>query len=167
MTSLPPTPKQLEYLRKLGYSGPANELTIRSASQRIEALQPDLRTLDLVGVFRSLNYKVTEVENSRKYWVRCPWANEHSWIHPTDTVIWQDLGAWPTFRCSHNHCADRKLADVIAWAKSIRPGIINDHCFHPLMMADWSFTTCLDATRTVMFEMTSFCARQRPSVLFP
>ncbi len=130
MTLAPPTPKQLEYLRALGYSGQTSELTVRSASEAIEQLRPDLRALNLVGVFRSLGYEITEVENTRKYWVRCPWANEHSWIHPTDTVIWQDPGQWPEFHCSHNHCADRKLDAVIQWAESIRPGIVNDHCSH-------------------------------------
>jgi hypothetical protein len=35
---------------------------------------------------------------------------------------------WPTFNCSHNHCAGRKLDDVIDWAAALRPGIIDEHC---------------------------------------
>jgi hypothetical protein len=130
LTEFPPTSKQLEYLRALGYPGQTSELTLRSASEAIAQLRPDLRTLNLVGVFRSLGYEITEVEDSRKYWVKCPWANEHSWIHQTDTVIWQSPGQWPEFHCSHNHCAGRKLDSVIQWAESIRPGIVNDHCSH-------------------------------------
>jgi hypothetical protein len=135
MTS-PPTPKQLEYLRELGYSGLTSELTVKSASETIEKLKqqvrPDLCTLDLVGVFAAFGYSATEVE-AGKYWVKCPWADEHSWTHLPDTVIWQSPGHWPEFYCAHNHCADRKLVAVIAWAESIRPGIVNEHCSHQLL----------------------------------
>src|SRR5689334_2258730 len=133
LTNLPPTPRQLEYLHKLGYTGQTSELNIRSASEAIEQLRPDLRTLNLVGVFAALGYSATEVE-AGKFWIRCPWSDQHSWIHSTDTVIWQDLGLghWPEFYCAHNHCADRKLDAVIQWAESVRPGIIAEHCSHHL-----------------------------------
>ena len=94
-------------------------------------MRADLATLDLAGVFETLGYSVTEVV-AGKYWVKCPWADEHSWTHPQDTVIWQDSGSWPEFHCSHDHCTERKLAAVIEWAESKRPGIINEHCSRQL-----------------------------------
>ena len=134
LTNCFPTPKQLEYLHALGYTGQTNQLTIRSASGEIEKLKaeqvrPELRTLNLVNVFHALGYSTTEVE-AGKYWVQCPWAKEHSWTHLTDTVIWQDHGHWPEFHCSHNHCTGRKLDAVIEWAESKKLGIINEHCSH-------------------------------------
>jgi hypothetical protein len=137
LTKPPPTSKQLEYLRELGYPGQTSELTVRSASEAIEKLKkqqvrPDLRTLNLVGVFHALGHSTTEVETG-KYWVRCPWADEHSWTHSTDTVIWQGHDHWPEYHCSHNHCAGRKLDAVVQWAESIRPGIVNEHCSHQLL----------------------------------
>jgi hypothetical protein len=94
-------------------------------------MRADLSTLDLAGVFEALGYSVTEVA-AGKYWVKCPWADEHSWTHPQDTVIWQNDGSWPGFHCSHDHCAGRKLAAVIEWAESKRSGIINEHCSRQL-----------------------------------
>ncbi len=132
LTKLPPTPRQLQYLHRLGYTGQTSELTIRSASEAIEQLRPDLRTLNLVGVFADLGYLATKVE-AGKFWSKCPWADEHSWTHLPDTVIWQSPGHWPEFYCAHNHCTDRKLDAVIAWAESIRPGIVNEHCSHQLL----------------------------------
>jgi hypothetical protein len=89
----------------------------------------DLSTLDLTGVFETLGYSVTEA-SPNKYWVSCPWSDQHSATGRSDTVIWQSGGSWPEFHCSHNHCADRKLDAVIEWTESLRPGIIDEHCSH-------------------------------------
>jgi hypothetical protein len=94
-------------------------------------MRADLATLDLAGVFEALGHSVTEVV-AGKYWAKCPWADEHSWTHRQDTVIWQDNGSWPVFHCSHDHCTGRKLAAVIGWAESKRPGIIKEHCSRQL-----------------------------------
>jgi len=131
------TEKQIRYLEVLRYEGDLRKLTIQSASEAIEKLKTqqirgDLSTLDLVGVFEALGYSTSEVE-AGKYWVKCPWAHEHSWTHPKDTVIWQDNNSWPEFHCSHNHCEGRKLEIVIEWAESKSPGIINRYCSHQLV----------------------------------
>jgi hypothetical protein len=51
--------------------------------------------------------------------VLCPWAGEHSDHRPaedSDTVVWPAQGeVWPTFHCSHAHCAQRTLKDVLAF----------------------------------------------------
>jgi hypothetical protein len=91
------------------------------------AVRGDLSTLDLIGVFEALGYKVTEVSPG-KYWAKCPWSNEHSFIGKSDTVIWEGNGNWPTFFCDHDHCAERNIDDVIDWAESQRPGIIDEFC---------------------------------------
>lgn len=91
------------------------------------AVLGDLSTLDLVGVFEALGHESIEA-GPGKFWVRCPWSDEHSFIGKSDTVVWEGNGNWPTFLCKHNHCVNRKLADVISWAESFRPGIINEFC---------------------------------------
>jgi P4 family phage/plasmid primase-like protien len=88
----------------------------------------DFNTLDLVAVCQVLGLDVRQANGDFKFWLRCPWAEEHSANGRSDTVIWQEPEKWPTFNCSHNHCAGRKLEDVIDWAEALRPGIIDEHC---------------------------------------
>ena len=53
-----------------------------------------------------------------KHAVRCPWVNEHSnedTPMDTSTVVWEaSPGAWPSFHCSHAHCAGRTVREVMA-----------------------------------------------------
>lgn len=53
-----------------------------------------------------------------KHAVSCPWVFEHSGESgpmDTSTVIWDaEPGLWPTFHCSHQHCAGRSIRDVMA-----------------------------------------------------
>lgn len=89
----------------------------------------DLSTLNLVGVLRALGRPVVEVRGKPgKYWVRCPWSDEHSGTGRSDTVIWQPFGKWPQFHCSHAHCAGRNIETVLEWAESQRSGIIDEFC---------------------------------------
>ncbi len=78
----------------------------------------DYRTLDVVRWFHAHgHYKRPAPDGGGKHFVRCPWVHEHSSAdHPakTDTVIWQAADGWPTFHCSHAHCAGRSLRDVLA-----------------------------------------------------
>jgi hypothetical protein len=98
-------------------------------------IQGDLATLNLVGVFRDLGLECRG-RTPGKFHVDCPWMHEHGETGKTDTVIWQEDGKWPEFHCSHNHCSQRKLnPDVIEWAESTSPGIIDAHCAQ-------SFETC-------------------------
>jgi len=92
-----------------------------------DAIHGDLSTLDLVSVFEALGREAAEAAPG-KFWVKCPWSDEHSFLGRTDTVIWEGNGSWPTFRCSHDHCENRNLNDVIDWAESQRPGIIDEFC---------------------------------------
>jgi hypothetical protein len=104
------------------------ETLLRKGSMSVpNTIQGDLSTLDLVGVFESLGREVTEASPG-KFWVKCPWSNEHSFVGKSDTVIWEASGNWPTFLCKHDHCENRNLDDVILWAESQRPGIIDEFC---------------------------------------
>lgn len=53
-----------------------------------------------------------------KHAVRCPWVHEHSNEDTpldTSTVVWEaEPGMWPSFHCSHAHCAGRSVRDVMA-----------------------------------------------------
>lgn len=78
----------------------------------------DFRTLDVVGWFRAHgHYKRPAPDGGGKHYVRCPWVHEHSSTdHPmkTDTCAWEASAGWPTFHCSHDHCAGRTLRDVMS-----------------------------------------------------
>jgi hypothetical protein len=88
----------------------------------------DLSTLNLIEVFKAIGLDVSQANGDYKFWVRCPWAEEHSATGSSDTVVWQEPENWPTFSCSHSHCAGRKLDDVINWVEARRPGIIDECC---------------------------------------
>lgn len=74
----------------------------------------DYNTLDLAGLFNSLGEYFSTL-HAEKHAVRCPWYAEHTDARqgPFDTIIWQEPGRWPTFRCAHSHCRNRKTFDVI------------------------------------------------------
>ena len=76
----------------------------------------DYRTLDIVAWFTAHGaYRRPLVGD--KHSTLCPWTGEHSTTSPasgSDTVIWEAADGWPRFHCSHAHCADRTLRDVIA-----------------------------------------------------
>lgn len=64
-----------------------------------------------------------------KHAVVCPWRNEHSDPDAgldrsgTDSVLFnpERAGQWPGFHCSHDHCAGRGIADVMAlWGDADR-----------------------------------------------
>jgi len=76
----------------------------------------DYRTLDVVAWFQSRNHYKRPMAGG-KHAVTCPWCSEHSTPDAPDdtgTVVWEADTGWPTFHCSHNHCDDRTLSDVMA-----------------------------------------------------
>lgn len=76
----------------------------------------DYRTLDAVAWF-SAHGAYRRPLGSGKHAIACPWDREHSTIdaeHSTATVLWETDGGWPTWHCSHAHCAGRTLRDVLA-----------------------------------------------------
>jgi len=73
----------------------------------------DFATLDVVAWFEAHGlYRRALGEG--KHAVTCPWAAGHTSKNPTETVVFEATGdKWPSFHCSHAHCADRKIADVV------------------------------------------------------
>ncbi|MGL4648819.1 MAG: hypothetical protein ACRC1H_05380, partial [Caldilineaceae bacterium] len=104
------------------------ESTVRGLTPRVEQAAPrakealrsgrggEFENLDIVGLTRAMGiYK--RVIAPHKHAVRCPWVSEHSdEDHPdrTDTVVWEAMNqGWPQFFCSHAHCTDRRVIDLI------------------------------------------------------
>ena len=84
---------------------------------RADGSRGDLKTLDVVAWFAAHD-AYRRAMGRGKHAVLCPWAGEHSTeAGPLDssTVIWEAHGgAWPSFLCSHAHCAGRSIRDVLA-----------------------------------------------------
>ena len=72
------------------------------------------RGFDVRGWFSGAGLYLQPTRDPGKHWVRCPWADNHSFTGPTDSVIWE--GEWPSFHCSHDGCANRDISDVVAVA---------------------------------------------------
>lgn len=77
----------------------------------------DFSTLDARAWFAARGAYKRELGGD-KHAVLCPWVFEHSnesGPMDTSTVIWNaEPGLWPTFHCSHQHCAGRSIRDVMA-----------------------------------------------------
>ena len=77
----------------------------------------DYRTLDVVGYFQSRGLYRHQIGDG-KHAVKCPWVGEHTTesLSGTDSVIWEaGHPDFPTFHCSHDHCAGRGLFAVIEY----------------------------------------------------
>lgn len=87
----------------------------------------DFTTLDVVAWFSAHGAYRRQLAEG-KHAVQCPWIDQHSTAPPpngSDTVVWEARDGWPSFHCSHAHCADRSLRDVIAlW------GDADSYCSH-------------------------------------
>jgi hypothetical protein len=76
----------------------------------------DYRTLDVVG-WVSAHGLYKRRCGVGKHAVTCPWSDEHSTKdhpHGSDTVVFESNGEWPGFYCSHAHCEDRSIRDLMA-----------------------------------------------------
>lgn len=77
----------------------------------------DFATLDVVAWFTAHGAYRRPLD-AGKHAVSCPWIDDHSTgprPNGSDSVVWErSNGGWPTFHCSHDHCAGRSLLDVIA-----------------------------------------------------
>lgn len=98
----------------------------------------DYRTLDAVRWFVAHNSYQGETGKPNQHWVDCPWKSEHTGgiQGETDTVLYTDnTDNWPTFKCSHAHCSNRDIQDVIKlWgdaddycSKEAKPSDIKTH----------------------------------------
>jgi hypothetical protein len=84
----------------------------------------DFATLDVRGWFGA-HSAYRRYLGGGKHAVLCPWVHEHS-SEPgpmdSSTVVWEAQGgAWPSFHCSHAHCAGRTVRHVLAlWGDADR-----------------------------------------------
>jgi hypothetical protein len=76
----------------------------------------DYKSLDVVRWFQAKGRYGRDLGDG-KHAVLCPWAEAHTDRRPaedSDTVVWEAAdGRWPVFHCSHAHCNDRGLEDVM------------------------------------------------------
>ena len=97
----------------------------RSRSTKIERIphqqfsKGDYSTLDIVGLCNHLGLYLRPIAD-KKHAVTCPWSGQHSTnTSDTSTIVFEGgSGQWPVFHCSHAHCADRKISDLLAYAGS-------------------------------------------------
>jgi len=111
------TRKQIGALAK-GYTRKAVRISIpATTSGPFISGRGDYKTLNAVAWFRSHGAYKRHLGNG-KHAIICPWLPEHSsadTLLKTDTVFWESTGTgWPTFHCSHAHCVNRTIKDVMA-----------------------------------------------------
>lgn len=80
----------------------------------------DLTTLDVAAWAAGLGLEPrrhgSTASGDARWAIRCPWQAQHTdgAQGATSTVLIESRGTPPGFRCLHAHCADRRLADVLA-----------------------------------------------------
>ncbi len=75
----------------------------------------DYNTLDGVAWFQVHGAYLGPAGQEHKHFAVCPWALNHTdgKQGETDTVLWTEPKKWPTFACSHAHCAGKGIQDVM------------------------------------------------------
>lgn len=95
--------------------------------------EEDLRTLRFTDLLRDLNLLGHCLDASEGKWtVRCPWESEHSGDPSpepeSDTVIFENSGRLPGFKCLHAHCANRRMEEFLKEIEQKHPGKIEGYC---------------------------------------
>jgi len=75
----------------------------------------DYNTLDAITWFSVHGALLGPAGQEHKHFVICPWALNHTdgKMGDTDTVLWTEPKKWPTFNCSHAHCAKKGIKEVM------------------------------------------------------
>lgn len=75
----------------------------------------DYNTLDAYTWFSVHGAMRGPAGQEHKYWVVCPWQAQHTpgTNNDTEAVLWTEPKKWPTFSCSHGHCAKKDIQDVM------------------------------------------------------
>ena len=111
----------LELLEQLAELAPQTHVTkprsgVNGHKRDSQRVNGDYTTLDVVAWFGAHGHYGGLLE-SDKHAVLCPWSDQHTDIRPagdSDTVIWDPVDdKWARFHCSHAHCIDRCLDDVM------------------------------------------------------
>jgi hypothetical protein len=118
-------PEQIERLVALWAPQAQRERKVVDLDQarQLRSGSGDYTTLDAIAWFAAHGAYLRPLD-AGKHAVRCPWAHEHTTSSPatgSDTVVFDDPGRWPTFHCSHSHCAGRSILDVMqVWGDADR-----------------------------------------------
>jgi hypothetical protein len=100
--------------------------------------------LDIAALLGELGVKLTETNSKEpgKYWLPCPWRGEHGETKIEDTTIWIRAGQWPEFSCSHSHCKDRLLKDLLEWTEERQKGIVKKYCVNRFLRVYYDKGDC-------------------------
>jgi hypothetical protein len=75
--------------------------------------------VDLVAEFTDRGWLI-EDRGDAFYYVRCPWAGEHTASSgPSETALWAYERGF-CFKCMHSHCAKRRVAEVYEYFRLVR-----------------------------------------------
>ena len=123
---------------EFGFRAPEPKAKKRSRKQSAQwwlQFRGDLSSLNLLVLLEKLGHPSTlETGDTEKYGLLCPWHKEHSDGNDaprgTSTVIWLPGGGnpLPGFKCLHAHCSGRGLKELLEWAESKSPGIVERNC---------------------------------------
>lgn len=132
------------------------------------SINGDLRTLDIVSLFKSANHYRRPLSGSNgKHSVTCPWEYQHTTGNggDTSTVIWEsDNYKWPTFHCSHEHCDGKDLSSVIEF---FGPEIINRFCGEHWLRASTDKTDKTDRWPEIIPIGLTYYPREIPKDAVP
>jgi hypothetical protein len=104
----------------------------REAADWLKKFGGNLRTLDVVGLWRAAGL-VIEQKDDEKFAVQCPNRMNHSDPEALDgTVLYKRPGEYPIFHCGRTKCRDGQFGTREALL-SIGPGLVDKFCkpFHP------------------------------------
>jgi hypothetical protein len=104
----------------------------RKAADWVKQFRGDLRTLDVVGLWRAAGL-VIEPKDDEKFAVQCPNRANHSDPEALDgTVLYKRPGDYPIFHCWRTRCRDGQFGIEEALL-TLGPELVDEFCkpFHP------------------------------------
>ena len=119
-----------------GFTAPVNERKGHSKKKKKipwhVKFKGDLSTLNVTAMLQTLGRAPELVDGEdNKYAILCPWDGDHS-VHGkgdgSSTVVWQNPDTWPGFKCLHAHCNEKGTQQLLEWAESKEPGIVDRFC---------------------------------------
>ena len=103
------------YLEMAEKAAPEKRKIIKpSVRLREKRTSVDWNTLDILSFIQSMGWEYREF--GEKIWIYCPWRHTHS--DPSNDSICDAFMGWmpngrPMFHCSHAHCQNRWLGDIM------------------------------------------------------
>ena len=97
--------------------------------QWVKSFNGDLRTINIVKLFKDAGLYRFPSRESNKHSVSCPWEHEHSTPDSRNTVIlWAPEGKIPSFKCLHQSHQNKSIQDVLTW---FGKGTVEQACDDP------------------------------------